>query len=539
MRRRSLALFLLPLATAIPILAAPGWKVIGWNDLGMHCMDGKDYSVYSILPPFNTFHAQVVDPNGKLVKSGANIRLSYTAVADANKSINKSTIGKTNFWDYVQPLFQKSLAPDTGLAGFKMPGASNTPQSMSFETPQNWFTATGVPISPYDDNGVKNYYPMMRLTAKDSKNQTLAYTDIVLPVSDELDCKSCHASYSSVSPRPSIGWSMLTDPEKQFKMNVLAIHDDRNRANPLYATVLSRAGYKTSGLVDTVTAGKPIVCAQCHLSNALGMGYKDVSQLTTAVHKHHANAVDPTNNLILDAIDNRSACHRCHPGSTTKCLRGVMGNDASIQCQSCHGGMNAVGSNRVGWLDEPACQNCHTGTALKNNGQIRYTTALDSGARRQAADLTFATNANTPAAGLNLYRFSSGHGGMQCESCHGSTHAEYPTNHPNDDAQNIRLQGYAGVIRECAACHSSVPNTASGGPHGMHTVGQAWVGSHGDTAERNAGQCQGCHGIDYRGTVLSAVKVARNFNIEGRAISIAAGTQVGCYNCHNGPRGGN
>jgi hypothetical protein len=31
-----------------------GWKVIGWNDPGMHLVDGKDCS---ILPPFNTFHA--------------------------------------------------------------------------------------------------------------------------------------------------------------------------------------------------------------------------------------------------------------------------------------------------------------------------------------------------------------------------------------------------------------------------------------------------------------------------------------------------
>ena len=52
----------------LPMLAVgqAKYKVIGTNDLGMHCMDGKDYSIYSILPPYNTFHAQVVDPAGKL-----------------------------------------------------------------------------------------------------------------------------------------------------------------------------------------------------------------------------------------------------------------------------------------------------------------------------------------------------------------------------------------------------------------------------------------------------------------------------------------
>ena len=27
---------------------------------------------------------------------------------------------------------------------------------------------------------------------------------------------------------------------------------------------------------------------------------------------------------------------------------------------------------RTGWLDEPACQSCHSGTAVHNNGAIRY-----------------------------------------------------------------------------------------------------------------------------------------------------------------------
>ena len=30
------------------------FKLIGWNDLGMHCDDGQDYSVFGVLPPYNT-----------------------------------------------------------------------------------------------------------------------------------------------------------------------------------------------------------------------------------------------------------------------------------------------------------------------------------------------------------------------------------------------------------------------------------------------------------------------------------------------------
>ncbi len=28
------------------------YVLMGWNDLGMHCVDGNDYSVFSILPPY-------------------------------------------------------------------------------------------------------------------------------------------------------------------------------------------------------------------------------------------------------------------------------------------------------------------------------------------------------------------------------------------------------------------------------------------------------------------------------------------------------
>lgn len=524
------------------------WTVIGWNDLGMHCVDGKDYSIYSILPPFNTFHAQVVDSSGKLVKNGSGITLSYSAVADPDGSINKSSIGKTNFWEFSKPLYGATLAPDMGLAGFAMPGASNRSIPMKFDSALRWFTGEGVPIMPYDDAGRKNYYPLMRITAKDSGGRTLNSTDIVLPVSDEMDCKACHASGSVGNARPNAGWAFLSDPERDYKINVLRIHDDRRANSTQFQDAARKLGLNPAGLYTTAITDKhPVLCASCHASNALpGTGVAGISPLTRAVHAKHANVVDPTNLLMMDVSNNRTACYRCHPGSETKCLRGAMGSalnpdgTMTMQCQSCHGSMSQVGAaNRAGWLDQPTCQNCHTGTALKNNGQIRYTSVFDgSGLRRQAADQTFATSANAPAAGLSLYRFSQGHGGLQCEACHGSTHAEYTSSHRNDNLQSVKLQGHAGTLVECTTCHSSVPSTVNGGPHGMHPVGQTWVGKHGDAAERNRGaECRSCHGMDYRGSVLSKTHADRTFRVEDRQRSFPKGTQIGCYNCHNGPRG--
>ena len=127
---------------------------------------------------------------------------------------------------------------------------------------------------------------------------------------------------------------------------------------------------------------------------------------------------------------------------------------------------------------------------------------------------------------------------MQCESCHGATHAEYPSSHVNDNLQSIALQGYAGTVRECTVCHSTVPMTANGGPHGMHTIGSTWVSQHGDMVGSSGGaaSCAACHGADYRGSPLSQMKVARTFTVEGGIHSFAVGQKVGCYDCHNGPR---
>ncbi len=517
-----------------PLGALPpsGWTVVGWNNLGMHCLDA-DFGVFATLPPYNTIQAHLIDSTGNLVTTATGVTVTYEAVADPTGSINTTSAGKTNFWDNIQSLFGVTLPVNAGLKGKNMPGPGNPPQPMTFDPSLNWFIAEGIPITPYDDTGRKNTYPLMRIRARDASGNLLASTDIVLPVSDEMDCSSCHASGSGPAAMPFSGWVFDANPQRDFRRNIIRLHDDLNLGNPVYLAALTAAGYNSAGLTQSVEVdGKSVLCANCHLSEALaGSGRAGISQLTTAIHRLHAGVRDPTNGLALDATANRSACYRCHPGSTTRCLRGVMGaavaadGTLSMQCQSCHGLMSAVGSPaRTGWLDEPTCGNCHTGTAVANSGQIRYTSALlASGSRRVPADPTFTTNPNTPAAGFSLYRFSTGHGGLQCSACHGSTHAEYPAAHPNDNLQSIALQGHVGTIAECVTCHNTSPSTTNGGPHGMHPVGAAWVSAHDNAAEGNRAACQVCHGTDYRGTVLSRSFANRTLSLHsGRRCSGAA-----------------
>ncbi len=550
-------------ALAAPLsLAAANNQILGWNNLGMHCMD-SDYSVFSILPPYNTIESQLIVA-GKLVTNAAGYTVTYQAVTDPGGSFNSTAMGKGNYYTYATALFGATLAPEGGLAGWSMPGVSNVPQSMLFEqtnqpaggvfTRVNWFRAEGIPISPYDDAHNKNPYPLMRLIARNAANQPIATNDIVLPVSDEMDCRACHASGTQASAKPAAGWLWDGLTERDFRLNILRLHDEHEFAQhpALYRAALAARGFNPQGLYRGVVAdGKPVLCAACHASEALGApSYSTIPPLTASVHAFHAHVQDPVLNTTLDNSANRAACYRCHPGSTTKCLRGAMGGaiapDGSMemQCQACHGNMSTVGAlTRVGWFMEPTCQQCHSGTATSNNGQIRYTSVFTdtNGTVRVPANQTFATTPNTPATGLSLYRFSVGHGGLQCSACHGSTHAEFPSTHANDNLRNAALQGHGGVMVECNSCHVSMSvssSTATNGPHGMHPIGQSWVSGHHDYIGGNLAKCQACHGTDNRGTVLSRAQNNRTLtaNFDGGTVTVNLfrGAIIGCYNCHNG-----
>jgi hypothetical protein len=531
---RTAAVTLLFLAAAV---AVPADTIVGWNDLGMHCMD-SDYRVFSILPPFNTIHGHVIDAGGRLVLSPAGLTVTYQAVADPGGSINSYSTGKTTFWDWVEPLYGVPLAAETGLAGYAMPGPANQPQAMAFDPGFAWFSGRRRP------NLTHNTYPMFRLEARDGAGTLRAATEIVLPVSDEMSCRGCHASGANPAAEPFGGWVQDPDPERDFRLNILRLHTDYQSSDPDFVAALATAGYHPAGLEATIVQdGHPVLCARCHLSNALpGTGIGDIRPLTRAVHGWHAGVNDPLTGLPLGDSTSRDACYRCHPGSTTRCLRGAMGaallpgGEPAMQCQSCHGAMAAVGARvRVGWLEQPACQDCHTGTELRNNGEVRCLSVFEpGGGRRQAVDPTFATNPDVPAPGFSLYRFSRGHGTLQCEACHGSTHAEYPSSHPSDNLQSERLQGHPGMLIDCQGCHGADPMSRDRGPHGLHSVSQWWVDVHGDWVN-NVGTrtCKACHGIDLAGTVLSRAQGDRDFiGPDGVPVSFPRRTTLGCTACH-------
>ena len=546
-----------------PIANSGNYTLLAWNDLGMHCMDGLDFSVFAILPPYNTLHAQLKDKSGRLVNSG--VTLTYEAVADSDGSINSDSHTKTNFWSWAGKLFGLNLAPNIGInldglaTGNPAPGnaaPSLVPAPMTYNAEYRWFEAEGIPVTPFDDKGTKNFYPTVKVVAKDLAGKQLATSITVLPVSDEMTCKACHTSTASTNPaeiaaKPAAGWVNDANPDKDWKRNILRLHDEEQLSNPIYKSALSKSGYNSGGLLATVDSGKPILCAGCHASNAyfdkqnkisVMSGMTGIRPLTQVLHTKHATVKDPSTHLSLDSKGDRKACYLCHPGSETQCLRGAMSRAVGasgklMSCQSCHGNMAAVGSTaRQGWFNEPVCESCHNSAAVNR----RAMSAVDaSGVAIVPDDHTFATNANVPLPGLSLYRFSAGHGGLQCEACHGSTHAEYPSNHANDNIQSLAIQGHTGTISECKACHATVPTTVNGGPHGMHTTGDIWVKAHkkaSKTGTATTPSCTYCHGTTSAGTPLSAIKVAKTIKAGGFGVKKwPAGYQVSCFSCHNGP----
>lgn len=356
-------------------LFAQQYIIIGWNDLGMHCCN-KDFSTLAILPPYNNLRAQIIkvgDAKNLPVVESTGFSVSYEVPG------NTYSVGKTNFWDYEDQLFGVNLQPNEGLTGAYLNG------EMAIN--ENYFYVDGVPLTPYTDSDLQNEDPfqLALLTLKDANNQVLATTQPVAPVSNEINCVSsgCHSS----------------------EQQILNEHEREEGFDP---------------------NNTPILCADCHADNALGMaGKPDVPPFSEAIHKKHG---DKTND-----------CYKCHPGPNTQCLRGVMKTQHNFVCQDCHGSVKEVGKSiengREPWLEEPSCgaSSCHGSTYAEEPGK--------------------------------LFRESRGHGGLFCSACHGEPHAIVPSGNDRDNVQNIDLQGYAGTLNKCEVCHGVVPNAP--GPHGI------------------------------------------------------------------------
>jgi hypothetical protein len=291
--------------------ATAEFRLIGWNDLGMHCMNER-FENLCILPPFNTVHAQ-------LLRTGSTPELMPLATSvEFSIEGNTYSAGKTNFWDWEQLLFGVNLAPDFGLTGITLSG--------EMERKGATFVAEGIPLTPFLDASpsVLSPYQIVLLIARDtSTGEEIARTRPVAPVSTEIDCGECHTD----------GFEGISTGD--VETNILTLHDQENDTN--------------------LMGSRPVLCASCHGSNALGLaGDPELPNLSRAIHRKHAEEWGEDGKAANE-------CYLCHPGQQTQCHRGVMFT-RGVTCIDCHGDLFAVGaSGRRPWIDLPRCgaTNCH------------------------------------------------------------------------------------------------------------------------------------------------------------------------------------
>jgi|GEM_PF-830776 len=308
-------LFLMPFGLSF----SQEYVLLGWNDLGMHCSN-KYFGKIAVLPPYNNVTAQLIlklpDQLPQIVTSNYTIEYSIPN--------NTYSVGKTDFWTYAQQLFglPNPLPANIGLTGKGLTGILDSAGA--------YFITHGIPVTPFPDSDHVHESPfqLIHLVAKSrSSGDTLATTDAVIPVSNEVGCvqSGCHSS----------------------EANILNSHETVPNFNP---------------------AG-PVLCASCHSSNALGTpGIPEARSFSFRMHDKHKDVAGPKNSI--------STCYKCHPGPNTQCLRDIMGKNPNnpLICQNCHGTMDtlaaSISNGRRPWLDEPKCGNCHGSAYAEQPGKL-------------------------------------------------------------------------------------------------------------------------------------------------------------------------
>ena len=378
------------------------YVVLTWNDLGMHCYN-RDFQDLAVLPPYNTLWAQVIrigDPP-QIVTSGIQVTYFFED--------NTYSTGKSNFWatssyhpvQNAQWLFglAQPLPDNIGLTGKGMSG--------EMDLDGDHFVAEGIPLTEFRDSHPNTPYPYQIATVivRDAATGAeLARAQPVAPVSTEMHCEYCHADNGQGNEDIATG---------RVETNILTLHDSENMEE------------YPSSLPGPLMDRRPVLCAWCHASNALGApGKPGIPNLSRAMHDKHDEELP----------SNLATCYSCHPGPRTQCMRGVMSTQYGMDCIDCHGTLSQVAQNPNPWLHEPRCDNaqCHGSTYAQDQ---------------------------------NLYRMSKEHGGVYCEACHDSTHAIAPSREANDAIKFVAWQGHNGTLDTCTVCHASWP--AEAGPHGL------------------------------------------------------------------------
>ncbi|QGG48768.1 hypothetical protein [Heliorestis convoluta] len=406
--------------------------ILAWQTIGMKCTSDND-AWFSFHTPGNDMWAQVIKRGDPPVVVTEGITLTYEAPED-----HRDPSKTLNFWEYAPITLGEEIPVNVGKRG-----KAADQGTLEVNEDKSAWTAIGIPISPYNDRGEVNAYPMFTVTATDEvTGQVLAQTKVAMPVSAELGCYLCHGG---TTKNPGIG---LAD---ETAKNILAAHDKNTGTN----------------LLAEAEAGKPQYCLDCHAAANVGApGKPEVLSMSAALHGKHAQYIQG------GTVDSCGVCHPSSHRGDVYCQRDVH-RGFGLDCMDCHGTLPqhaaSVLSNelhkpaaqkslerllpflgdvepvaRGHWLNQPDCLSCH--------GPDHQKASFDASSYNQ---WIFERD--------ELYRFQmSDNGDLMCASCHGSPHVIYPATtvfgYDQINYQPETYQGFAGPIGangNCSVCHTA------------------------------------------------------------------------------------
>jgi len=386
--------------------------LLAWPSLGMHMLV-ESQGAFSLRPGIVELNAQLIRRGDSPAKITDGVELTYSVE-------NNAGMGKMKI-----------------LEG------------------RDWFQAQIV-LSARKADGSLAPYPLATIEAHDTATKALlGITRAVLPVSDEVDCASCHGG-------PENGKDAKGNISGETGMNILRIHDRLNR----------------TALVRQAKSGKPVQCADCHSDPLTGKeGRGDLLSISAALHGFHANTLKG---------QGAEACARCHPSRPdggTRFQRGLHAQ-MGLDCVSCHGALedhalsllkreketNKRGAKRLisqitpqamskdaipprtAWVQTPDCLACHKDFGAPDPSQA-------FGNWTKGANERFRTRLDEMGA-------------LSCPACHGPQHALYASVNPygknRDIIQPLQYQKLAkalGAQGNCAICHKVKMDTDAHHPN--------------------------------------------------------------------------
>jgi hypothetical protein len=475
-------------ATASSLLAgqtATSYKVVAWNDLGMHCAC-PTFAGFLLLPPFNTVRAQVlkIGTNDPVLITSSNIgtmSVSYSMVENTDSNLQLDSYFSQ--WITYAPKMFPGFAPVVngkvqGLAGNGLAG------NMTYDANLLDWTAVGIPAYPLttgdvtkdvmtDPLGNANRDPFLTTNVylKDSTGKVLAQTSTVVPVAFG-GCCSCHLPLAAANGYPSTPAGSFAYLGKMHGQNSSKI--DFNYLDP--------TGDGTSG---------PIRCSWCHWDPAMGEsaapGLANVwpnfvvmagASFTRADVKVSSRSFSDVLHTFHDqsalvksqyAPDIATKCYACHPGNNVNCYRGAHKGKTTIWCSDCHGNLDqriAAGSMTQPWKAS-TMPSCTSPAAGVTSAFVCHATSVVGGTTYPATPTLFGKFIN-----------SRGHkGSIKCQTCHGSAHAEAPSTMTLDNVQLNNLQSSVSgatypagkdstyALGVCRFCHPNKTTTWGVPPH--------------------------------------------------------------------------